>query len=141
MFRFLFLVSLVSFCSFNLNGNEALPEQFQKRFGTHETVQELLVEIYDKYHIENLAAMAAVRAWYLVALRRGGRYRVNKDMRRLVGQVIWASLDNGAFASFSELEPKPKRVVRVCFYFCVHLFVFVPEEESGETTSKQEIDN
>jgi hypothetical protein len=91
-----------------LRGNEALPEQFQKYFGTHKTVQEFLVEIYNKYHVENLAAMAAVRAWYLVALRRGGRYRVNKDMRRLVGQIIWASLDNGAFSSFSEPEPKPK---------------------------------
>ena len=90
-----------------MTGNKALPEQFQKYFETHEEVQEFLVEIYNKYHVENLAAMAAVRAWYLVALRRGGRYRVNKDMRRLVGQMIWASLDNGAFASFSELEPKP----------------------------------
>ena len=89
-------------------GNKALPEQFQKYFGTHETVQEFLVEIYNKYHVENLAAMAAVRAWYLVALRRGGRYRVNKDMRRLVGQIIWASLDSNAFASFCEPEPKPK---------------------------------
>ena len=89
-------------------GNEALPEQYQGYFEGHETVQEFLVKSYHKYHVENLAAMAAVRAWYLVALRRGGRYHVNKDMRRLVGQVIWASLDDGAFASFSELEPKPK---------------------------------
>ena len=27
------------------------------------------------------------------------------------------------------------------FYFCVYLFVVESEEESGETTSKQEIDN
>ena len=89
-------------------GNEALPQQFQNYFGTHKRVQEFLVESYNKYHVENLAAMSAVRAWYLVALRRGGRYRVNKDMRRLVGQMIWASLESNAFALFSEPEPKPK---------------------------------
>ena len=89
-------------------GNKALPEQFQKYFEPHETVQEFLAESYNKYHVEKLAAMAAVRAWYLVALRRGGRYRVNKDMRRLVGHIIWASLDTGAFSSFFEPEPKPK---------------------------------
>jgi len=89
-------------------GNEALPQQFQYYFGTHKAVQAFLLEIYNKYHVENLAAMAAVRAWYLVALRRGGRYRVNKDMRRLVGQIIWASLGSNAFASFSEPKRKPK---------------------------------
>ena len=48
---------------------------------------------------------------------------MNKDMRRLVGQVIWASLDNGAFASFSEPEPKPKREVLVFVLFlCIYLF-------------------
>ena len=119
------------FRSFDLRGNEALPKQFQKYCSTHETVQELLVEIYNNYHVETLAAMAAVQAWYLVALRQGGRYRVNKDMRRLVGQVIWASLDTGAFSSFSEPEPKPKRAVLVCFYFCVYLFVFVPESKGN----------
>jgi len=117
-----------------------LPQQFQKYLWTLETVQEFLVESYNKYHVENLAAMAAVRAWYLVALRRGGRYRVNKDMRRLVGQVIWASLDNGAFALFSEVESQSQNEWYLFLFLFLCVFIcFVPE--SGETTSKQEIDN
>ena len=105
-------------------------------------LEKFLAEIYNKYHVENVAAMVAVRAWYLVALRRGGRYRVNKDMRRLVGQMIWASLDAGAFASLSEPESKPKRAVLICFLFlCVFYLFLYQKKKVVETTSKQEIDN
>ena len=124
------------FRSFNLAGNEALPEQFQKYPSTHKEVLELLLEMYNKYHVESLAAMAAVRAWYVVALRRGGRYRVNRDMRRLVGRVIWASLDDGAFVSFSEPEPKPKRAVLVCFIF-VRIYLFLYQKVGKQRANKK----
>ena len=35
-------------------------------------------------------AESSLRAWIVVAWRRGGRLRVNKDIRKVIGKMIWA---------------------------------------------------
>lgn len=92
--RWLFdLTKLTKLVEFDFSDNYHLPHRFKKYANIHEKYLDNTIERVNYNSLLSNASIHAerillARSWYVVALKVGGTYRINRDMRNMIVRIL-----------------------------------------------------